>query len=67
MKIKKRVMGHNIVLKLEEVKRYSRYTLYDVYEFIHGEWKFLYKECYDWEQIARIVNDNYWVVDEVFS
>lgn len=67
MKIKKRVSGHNIVLKLEQLRSYGRWFLFNVYRLEpNGNYTYMYKECFDSEQLVRIANNNYTVLDEAY-
>ena len=66
MKIKKRVQGIDIELKLVKIKDYSRYTLYQVCKLVNGKYIKLYKECYTKLQIREIIAKGNWITEEVF-
>lgn len=65
MKIKKRIMGHDIILEHRVVKVYpNRFTLYDVYK---GN-QFLYRICFTDLELVHIKENGYMISDEeVFS
>ena len=68
MKFKKNTMGHIIVLKIEQLRSYGRWALYNVYRLEpNGNYTYLYKEGFNFEQLRRIVNNNYILDEEVFS
>lgn len=68
MKFTKKTMGHNIVLKIEQLRSYGRWALFNVYKLEpNGNYTYLYKEGYDFEQLKRIASNNYTLEEEVFS
>ena len=66
MKIKKRVQGIDIELKLVKIKDYPRYTLYQVCKLVNGKRINLYRECYTKLQIREIIAKGNWITEEVF-
>ena len=68
MKFKKNTMGHIIVLKIEQLRSYGRWALYNVYRLeSNGNYTYLYKEGFNFEQLKRIANNGYILEEEVFS
>lgn len=61
-------MGHNIVLKIEQLRSYGRWALYNVYRLDrNGNYIYLYKEGFDFEQLKRIASNGYTLVEEVLN
>lgn len=64
MRLKKKVQGKWIDLDYIELKRYPRYTRYQVYKLEGNDWIPIYTECLSPYQLAEIVKNRYIIADE---
>lgn len=64
MQVTKKVQGSKILLELDKIKDYSRFTLYQVSKYINGIKTALYKETYtdldikEIEKNGNVINDD---------
>lgn len=64
MRIKKRVQGKWIDLEFEIIKKYPRYTLYQVYK-VNGDKRIsLYTECFSNWQLVQLAKNRYVISEE---
>jgi len=64
MRIKKYVQGKWIDLELEKIKKYPRYTRYQVYRLDGDKRTPLYTECYSNWQLVELAKKRYIVSEE---
>ena len=64
MRIKKYVQGKWIDLELIKIKKYPRYTLYQVYKLVGNERIPVYRECYSNWQLVQLAKNRYIVSEE---
>lgn len=65
IKIKKSVHGWIIDLELEKIKKYSGYTMYQVYRIIDGKRKPVYKESFTDVELNELIKKKC-IKEEVF-
>jgi hypothetical protein len=65
MRIKKYVQGKWIDLELVKIKKYPRYTRYQVYKVVDNELIPVYTECYSDYQFRELMRNKYIVNEEV--
>ena len=64
MRIKKYVQGKWIDLEFVKIKKYPRYTLYQVYRVDGDRRTPMYKECYSNWQLVQLAKNRYVVAEE---
>jgi hypothetical protein len=64
MRIKKKVQGKWIDLELEIIKKYPRYTRYQVYKLVGNERIPAYTECYSNWQLVELAKNGYVISEE---
>ncbi len=64
MLIRKMIEGKIINLKLERIKKYRRYNLYQVYKLENDKWIPTYQTTYTHAQIQNMINKNYILYEE---
>lgn len=68
MRVQKYVAGFGCVeLELEEIKKYPRYSLYQVYKIVGDSKVPLYQECFTKLQIKTIILRNYKICEVAFE
>ena len=50
------VNGHKIELRLDRIKKYSRYSLYQVSKVVNGEKVPVYQECFSDFDVKRLTS-----------
>ena len=64
MRIKKYVQGKWIDLEFVKIKKYPRYTRYQVYKVVGNERIPVYTECYSNWQLVQLAKNRYIVSEE---
>ena len=64
MRIKKYVQGKWIDLEFVKIKKYPRYTLYQVYRVDGDKRTPMYKECHSDYQLVQLAKNRYIVSEE---
>lgn len=64
MIIKKKVQGKIIPLEMETIKKYPRYTRYQIYKRENGKRIPLYTTCYTDLQLVELAKRNFFIDEE---
>lgn len=67
MKVVKKVLYKTLTLKLEKIKSYPRYTLYQVYMVNGKELTPLYRECFTILDLYEIAKNHFVIKEEEFE
>ncbi len=67
MDVLKTIDGEYFKLKIQKIKEYKNFSLYQVYKVINGKEEKLYKETFDKYQLQELRNKKYTISEEIFE